>query len=292
MCNMCWNEGRQMRLPGWSFKAIAAVCVVSLVLCGSCASRKVQQRVDSAVTPVIAGTKGYSDPHRSRKLVDDIAKEAPDVQGFEKLIVSVAALSNEPLYKDNSAELLIDGPITYQAMLGSIERAERFIYLETFIFSDDEIGQEIREALLNKAREGVEIYVLYDSIGSADSNPQFFQSMKDAGIKVLEFHKINPLDGGNLLNANQRDHRKLMVVDGVVAYTGGVNIAATYSNSSSGSQSQKLKGVRVGAIRTLKLLAPPSMGSKRHSRIIGARKVDRSTFSATMAPLRLLPETR
>ncbi len=184
------------------------------------------------VIPVIAGAQGVVGRVEAAELVKEVATDAPDTGAFIKLISQVAALSDVPLFKDSRAELLIDGPITYQAMLGAIERAKRVIYLETFIFSDDEVGQQFANALLDKARDGIEVYVIYDSLGSADSDPGFFKTMKEAGIKIIEYHKINPLDGGNLLNVNERDHRKLMVVDGKVAFTGGVNISGTHSNSS------------------------------------------------------------
>jgi len=210
---------------------IATLAVAHLFL-ASCASRQVRLTPANVAVPVISGEHGIVDEAEARQIITKLASQAPDSEAFSEVLVTVAALSSHTMYKDNRSELLIDGPSTYQAMLGSMERAKRFIYLETFAFSDDEIGQEFREALSKQAQQGIDVYVIYDSVGSADSHAQFFEDMQKAGIKVLEFHKINPLTGGSLFGADERDHRKLMVVDGEVAFTGGVNISRTYSNSS------------------------------------------------------------
>ncbi len=228
--------GRESRRGGHqSFcntKAIAAATAVILVLCCSCAARRVKVSPARDVTPVIRGEEGFVYEADARAIIRQLASKAPDPEAFSRLLSTIAALSHSPMFKGNRAELLIDGPITYQAMLGSIERAKCFIYLETFTFSDDKVGQQFADALLEKVNEGVDIYVIYDSLGSADSNSDFFAAMKDAGIHLLAFHKVNPLNGGNLFHLDQRDHRKLMVVDGKVAITGGVNISHTFSNSS------------------------------------------------------------
>jgi cardiolipin synthase len=108
----------------------------------------------------------------------------------------------------------------------AIETARMFIHLETYIFADDEIGRGFAEALLRKARTGVAVRVIYDSIGSGASRPSFFERMERGGIELIEYHNINPVEGGNPLNANNRSHRKLLVVDGSVAFTGGLNLSA------------------------------------------------------------------
>ncbi len=220
------------RRPCCSLWLMAAMLAFTAMFCVSCASREIRLPPNQAATPAIAGEDGYVDKAQARDFIARLAHQAPDSKAFSEVLESVAALSGTPMFKDNRAELLIDGPTTYQAMLGSIERAKRFIYLETFIFSDDEMGQQFQSALMQKAKQNVDVYVIYDSLGSADSDDQFFDTMKKAGIHVLEYHKINPLDSGSLFDVNERDHRKLMVVDGKVAFTGGVNISKTYSNSS------------------------------------------------------------
>ena len=117
-------------------------------------------------------------------------------------------------------------------MLESIRDARHVVLLETYIFADDEIGQKFAQQLIAKRQQGVQVRIIYDSLGSAASKDSFFETMHSAGIQIIEFHNPNPLEGGNPLNINVRDHRKLLMVDGKVAYTGGINLSNTYSSSS------------------------------------------------------------
>lgn len=158
--------------------------------------------------------------------------DAPDPGAFERLATLMETISPETLFKDNSARLLVDGPETYKAMLGAIEAAKKHINLETYIFSEDEVGERFASALTKKSEAGVEVRVMYDSIGSQLSSSRFFEQMKAAGIELVEFHPVNPLTGGNPMDLNVRDHRKLLIVDGEVAFTGGINIDRNYASSS------------------------------------------------------------
>jgi len=172
-----------------------------------------------------------------------VALQAPDPGRFKDLLSTVQSLSQAPLYKDSRADLLIDGPETYTAMFEAIQTAQEFIHLETYIFADDEVGTKFAEALLQKALDGVTVRVIYDSLGSAGSSSDFFDQMESAGIELIEFHGINPMEGGNPLKINNRDHRKLLIVDGRVAFTGGLNLSREYSsNSSGGFGSRSLPG--------------------------------------------------
>lgn len=142
------------------------------------------------------------------------------------------ALGGPPLVAGNEARLLIDGPAAYQAMFASIEGARSHINLETYIFYDDVIGNKLAELLLRKQAQGVQVNVIYDGVGSIKTPPEFFRQMRDAGIRTVEFNPINPL-AGKTLSLNHRDHRKMLIVDGRVAYTGGINISSVYSSGSS-----------------------------------------------------------
>lgn len=190
--------------------------------------------MDPTSVPAVVDSDGPVTPVEADRTLEKIARHAPDPQAFEELMKTIASLSNAPLYKDSSATLLIDGPATYGRMLDAIAGASDYVHLETYIFADDEVGHRFRDVLLKKSREGVEVRVIYDSIGSMASSNGFFDEMEKAGIELIEFHSINPITGGNPLKANVRDHRKLLVVDGRVAFTGGVNLSNTYSSSSSG----------------------------------------------------------
>ena len=113
--------------------------------------------------------------------------------------------------------------------------------METYIIEDDEIGQHFAELLVNKQRNGVQVNLIYDSVGAINTPKKFFKPLKDSGVNVLEFNPINPLNVRNGWQVNRRDHRKLLVVDGQVAFVGGINISSVYSSGSFG-RSKSAKG--------------------------------------------------
>jgi len=143
-----------------------------------------------------------------------------------------------PLVLGNDAHLLIDGPPTYSAMFEAIDRAKRRVFLETYIIEAGKVGSDLAELLAKKRARGVEVRVLYDSVGSRPTPPEYFERLRAAGIEVCEFNPVNPLkhDGDADVGINNRDHRKILVVDGRVAFTGGINISGVYSAGSFGSR--------------------------------------------------------
>lgn len=138
-----------------------------------------------------------------------------------------------PLLVGNNARLLVDGPQTYAAMFQAVRNARDSINLQTYIFEDDEVGRRFADLLIQKRREAVRVNIIYDSQGSKSTPRSFFERFEAAGIKTVEFNPINPLEGGARWSLTHRDHRKLLIVDGKTAFTGGVNISAVYSKSSS-----------------------------------------------------------
>src|SRR5689334_20536011 len=140
--------------------------------------------------------------------------------------------AGSPLVLGNKLTLLQNGPATYQAMFIAIRGAKDHINLETFIFDDDEAGQEFSELLLERQAAGVQVNVIYDSVGGLMTPAAFFARLRAGGIRVLEFNPISPLARhSKTLLWNNRDHRKLLIVDGGIAFTGGINISDTYSSS-------------------------------------------------------------
>jgi cardiolipin synthase A/B len=142
-----------------------------------------------------------------------------------------------PLVVGNKARLLVDGPQTYAAMFQAVRNARDSINVQTYIFEDDEVGQRFADLFIQKRREGVRINIIYDSQGSKNTPSSFFERLQAAGIKTVEFNPFNPLEAGPRWSLTHRDHRKLLTVDGKTAFTGGVNISAVYSKSSSAKRS-------------------------------------------------------
>jgi cardiolipin synthase len=133
-----------------------------------------------------------------------------------------------PLLTGNRVELLIDGPRTYQAMFGAIEKARGYIFVESFIFEEASSGDRTLSRLLSEAAgRGVHIYVLYDAVGSLTTDAHFLSGLGNAGISLCAFNPLNPLNE-RFAGLNQRDHRKIVVVDGELAFAGGVNFSQAY----------------------------------------------------------------
>ena len=147
---------------------------------------------------------------------------------------------DSPLVLGNKLTLLQNGPATYQAMFAAIREARDHINLETYIFEDDEAGNKFSDLLLERQAAGVQVNVIYDSVGGILTPKAFFDRLRDGGINVLEFNPVNPLAGnkkGWLLN--NRDHRRQLIVDGRIAFTGGINISDSYSSAPSGKRTRK-----------------------------------------------------
>jgi len=147
----------------------------------------------------------------------------------------------------NKLVLLQDGPATYQAMSAAIRQAKDHINLETYIFEDDDIGTQFADLLLERQAAGVQVNLIYDSVGCLNTPKDFFKRLSASGIQVLEFNPINPLAGNKkewLLN--NRDHRKLLVVDGRIAFIGGINISEAYSSGPIGKSTRKKRANPAG----------------------------------------------
>lgn len=170
-----------------------------------------------------------------RELLEEAGGDA--TTRLKRFVQADQAIDNGVLLAGNEVNLLIDGPATYRAMFDAIRKAKRTIYLETYTIADDEVGKQFAEALLERCRAGVAIKVIYDAVGSWASSDAYFNHLRSHGIEV---HEIRPVDGVDVLafwRANQRDHRKMLVVDGKTAFIGGINISSVYSSGSSGSGS-------------------------------------------------------
>jgi len=138
----------------------------------------------------------------------------------------------------NRARLLQDGAATYQAMFEAIAQAQDHINLESYILDDDAVGERFAELLLARQRAGVQVNLMYDSVGAWGTDPAFFEPLRDAGVQVVEFNPLQPWAALAPWAPNHRDHRKLLVVDGRLAILGGVNISGVYASGSS------LRGLR------------------------------------------------
>jgi len=152
-------------------------------------------------------------------------------------LAAMRDLGAPPLLTGNGVELLIDGPRTYRAMFSAIEKAQRYIFLESFIFEEAVEGdRHLSELLKQASARGVHIYVVYDAVGSLTTDKEFLADLKQAEVELCTFNPLNPLDD-RFSGVNQRDHRKIVVVDGVQAFAGGVNFSHAYRIASKQAKS-------------------------------------------------------
>jgi cardiolipin synthase len=135
---------------------------------------------------------------------------------------SMSVLLGPPIVDGNKVEVLVNGDEIFPAMLAAIRGAEHTITLETYIYWSESIGKEFSDALIERARAGVKVHVMLDFIGSMKLGEEAMRRMEAAGVQLQRFHK--PV-WWKFTRLNNRTHRKVMVVDGKIGFTGGVGIA-------------------------------------------------------------------
>jgi cardiolipin synthase len=179
-----------------------------------------------------AGQRGPLSAARSQAILDSLRSQGRDTDVFDRHLALEEAIVGSPLTAGNDVRLLQDGPATYRAMLAAIAAARDHINMETYILDDDEVGQQFAQALIDMQGLGVQVNLIRDSVGTLGTPQAFFQRLIDAGVQVLEFNPVNPLRARKDWALNQRDHRKLLIVDGQIAFLGGINISSVYSGGS------------------------------------------------------------
>jgi cardiolipin synthase len=213
------------RLQSW-----LAALSLGLVMASCKSLPEVDPGAPSQATPTIATTKGALPPKQVSALV---AKRWASASADLKALATVEEqATGVPLIAGNRVTLLFDGPATMREMMAAARAATSSINLETYIFDQDEIGMQFADVLIEKQHQGVPVNIMVDAVGALATPAAFFDRMRAAGIRVLIFNPVNPAKAKGNWDINNRNHRKLMVVDGRVAFTGGINISSTYANSS------------------------------------------------------------
>ena len=154
------------------------------------------------------------------------ANHKPEIFQNRDIITLLLNSNKSPLTYDNQVEILNNGDQTFAALSRALLKARHFIHMEYYIISDDDIGNFIANILIKKAQEGVEVRVIYDDVGSWTLDKHYIRRLTDAGVHVKPFMPVAfPMFTSKI---NYRNHRKIVVVDGCVAFTGGLNIADRY----------------------------------------------------------------
>jgi cardiolipin synthase len=204
------------------------------VLVGACAVPDIDRYLlQTEPTPVrLEGARGPLTRAESEKILANLKARSPDSALLERHMMIEEALAGNPLNVGNKVLLLQDGQATYPAMLAAIRGAKHHVHLETYIFDDDEVGRTFAAALMERAKAGAKVRLIYDAFGSNKTPREFFERLAAGGVEVRAF---NPATPTGLLTLNHRDHRKLTLVDGRVAFLGGINISSVYGTARSGS---------------------------------------------------------
>ncbi len=180
----------------------------------------------------IESATGPLTPRQSQAVLGALAKGSAETGIFEHHLAVEQAVAGSPLTTGNRVLLLQDGPATYSAMLAAIAGARDHVHLETYILDDDEVGQRFMQALTARQTRGVQVNLIRDGMGTLGTPAALFAPLLASGGQVLVFNPPNPLLARKTWELNQRDHRKLLIVDGRTAFLGGVNISNVYSGGS------------------------------------------------------------
>lgn len=143
-----------------------------------------------------------------------------------RLINLLLKNANSPFSVNNDVEILTNGEVTFARMIEEMEKAEKHIHFQFFIIRNDDIGNKIKDVLIKKAREGVKVRVIYDSVGCWRMGSEYKEDLLRAGCEVYAFFPVVfPILSREL---NYRNHRKIIVVDGHTGFVGGLNIGDEY----------------------------------------------------------------
>lgn len=162
---------------------------------------------------------------QEQKILEELRSKDQAAANQSGYIDAYAAM---PIWDQTASAYFADGTSWWESLLADLEKAERFIFLEFFIIKEGKMWNAILDILERKAKEGVEVRLIYDDVGCVFLLPKKYdRTMEKQGIKCVAFNRLVPFLS---LVLNNRDHRKIVVIDGKAAYTGGINLSDEYIN--------------------------------------------------------------
>lgn len=170
--------------------------------------------------------------HNKRKLLNNNSPRKVDINAVglstqgRQLVKLAHTVCRAPLTVNNRVEIFTDGPSKFEALKRDLRAARESILLQYYIFLDDSLGHEIADILIEKARQGVVVSVIYDHVGSFSARNRFFRRMQESGVDTHPFFRVTFPQLANRIN--WRNHRKIVVIDRSIGYIGGMNIAERY----------------------------------------------------------------
>ena len=157
------------------------------------------------------------------------AQESKGLNGNSELAYFLLN-GRSPLTENNEVKLLHNGEETFPEICKALENAAHHIHMEYYIYEDDNIGNKIKEILIRKAKEGIQVRFIYDDFGSHSIGKKLTTELKENGVEVYPFYEITFFHLANRIN--YRDHRKIVIVDGIYSFVGGINVSDKYINPS------------------------------------------------------------
>ena len=202
-----------------------------MILCAACAAQNPRYQPAEQMPPIVARQRELSED-AGDKVLQAALEQYKDDAAVRELVDSVRRYSSAPLTTGNRVNVLIDGPQTYSAIEAALRAARHNIHIETFIYGPGDVGQRFADLLAQKRKEGLEVRLLYDSLGSRETPREFFEQLRQQNVEVREFRPLSPIKTPEVWKLQNRDHRKIIVVDGQIGFTGGINIDSTYDSAS------------------------------------------------------------
>lgn len=202
-----------------------------MILCAACAAQNPRYQPAEQMPPIVARQRELSED-AGDKVLQAALERYKDDAAVRELVDSVRRYSSAPLTTGNRVNVLIDGPQTYSAIEAALRAARHNIHIETFIYGPGDVGQRFADLLAQKRKEGLEVRLLYDSLGSRETPREFFEQLRQQNVEVREFRPLSPIKTPEVWKLQNRDHRKIIVVDGQIGFTGGINIDSTYDSAS------------------------------------------------------------
>lgn len=157
-----------------------------------------------------------------------LRQQKPEVQKFKQLARLLFNSNNSQLTEKNIVKRLYNGEEKFPNVLAALRGAMHHIHIEYYIFEDEVIGRQIQSILIDKARQGVEVRFIYDDFGSRSIRKSLVPEMVAAGVQCAPFYRVRFVSFANRIN--YRNHRKIIIVDGNIAFTGGINVSDRYIN--------------------------------------------------------------
>lgn len=178
--------------------------------------------------------------YHKRKIITKMAPRHVDLDTLnlsraERNLIKLSRNLSSSFYTiNNEIDIFTTGAEKFESLKRDLENAEKSIFLQYYIFLDDNIGYEIADILMRKASEGVDVRVIYDHVGSFSAKNKFFRKMAAAGVNIHPFFRVTFPQFAN--RVNWRNHRKIVIIDGVIGYIGGMNIADRYVTGTNNGQ--------------------------------------------------------